>query len=171
MASTRADQYRRWFEYEKDSHRKVLASLAAAPAQSRVLAPFQKATALLGHIVAARWLWLFRFNVAPQGPAGIFPSNVTLDALTRQLGEMESAWDAYLAGLDDAELDRQFTYRSLEGDWFSNRVEDVLAQLFGHSWYHRGQIAALLRSMDCEPAVTDFIFWTREATTDPGRGT
>lgn len=33
---------------------------------------------------------------------------------------------------------------------------------FEHSSYHRGQIALLLRSAGAEPAVTDFLFWTRE---------
>jgi len=42
-------------------------------------------------------------------------------------------------------------------------VEDILAQLFGHSWYHRGQIALLVRSIGAEPAATDFVYWTREA--------
>ena len=31
MAPNRVDQYRRWFEYEKDSHRKVLASFETVP--------------------------------------------------------------------------------------------------------------------------------------------
>jgi len=34
--------------------------------------------------------------------------------------------------------------------------------LFGHSWYHRGQIAMLLRSIGAEPAVTDIVFWARQ---------
>jgi len=30
------------------------------------------------------------------------------------------------------------------------------------SWYHRGQIAALVRAMGAEPAVTDLVFWARQ---------
>jgi uncharacterized damage-inducible protein DinB len=41
-------------------------------------------------------------------------------------------------------------------------VEDILAQLFGHSWYHRGQIAMLVRTAGDEPAVTDLIYWCRK---------
>jgi uncharacterized damage-inducible protein DinB len=75
---------------------------------------------------------------------------------------MESAWCAYLEDLDDAGLAHAFEYTSLEGDRYRNTVEDTLTQLFGHSWYHRGQIASLIRSLGAEPAVTDFVFWTRE---------
>ncbi|MCG8608490.1 damage-inducible protein DinB, partial [bacterium] len=53
-------------------------------------------------------------------------------------------------------------YKSFEGPSYTNRVEDLATQLFGHSWYHRGQIAALIRSLGGTPAETDYVFWTRE---------
>ncbi len=53
MLPTLVEQYRRWFEYEKDSHRKVLDSLETVPAENRGSEPFQKAMRLMGHIVAA----------------------------------------------------------------------------------------------------------------------
>jgi uncharacterized damage-inducible protein DinB len=162
-----ADQYRRWFEYEKDSHAKVLASLAAVPSDLRGSEAFQKAVSLAGHMIAARWLWLFRLGAAAKPPADFFPRGMTLEELERRLHEMELAWSGYLDGLTDAELGRRFQYRSLEGEWYRNTVEDILAQLFGHSWYHRGQIAALVRSLGCAPAVTDLVFSTRQAIPSP----
>ena len=48
-------------------------------------------------------------------------------------------------------------------------IEDILAQLFGHSWYHRGQIALLVRAAGGEPAVTDLIYWSREAVAPAGQ--
>lgn len=157
-----AESYRRWFEYEKDSHEKVLGSLRSVPEALRGTAPNQQALTLFAHIVAARRLWLHRFGVAIEGPRDFFPQDVNLDELCDLLNETQTAWDAYLEGLDDAELARVFEYHSLEGPGFRNTVEDILTQLFGHSWYHRGQIAQLIRSIGCEPAVTDFVFWTRE---------
>ena len=53
-------------------------------------------------------------------------------------------------------------YRSNEGERFRNRIEDLLTQLFGHSGYHRGQIASIVRRLGGEPAVTDYVFWSRE---------
>jgi uncharacterized damage-inducible protein DinB len=156
------DQFRHWFEYEKDSHRKVLASLEAVPAGLRSAEPFQKAVDLMAHIAAARMLWLYRLGVAADGPRDIFPAGVTLQDLGACLGAMEKAWEPYLARLDEAEVARRFEYQSLEGPRFRNSVEEILTQLFGHSWYHRGQIAALVRGLGCAPAVTDLIFWTRE---------
>src|SRR5438034_2768192 len=81
MLPTLVEQYRRWFEYEKDSHRKVLASLETVPEEGRCLEPFQKAMDLMGHIVAARRLWLHRFGVSTERSARLFPPDVTRDDL------------------------------------------------------------------------------------------
>lgn len=156
-----ADRYRRWFEYEKDSHQKVLASLNAVRGELRTAGPFQKAIDLMAHITAARRMWLFRFGVSKE-PAELFPQNVELDDLPRLVASMQTAWSDYLDKLEDTELARVFEYQSYEGDRFRNTIEDILTQLFGHSLYHRGQIAMILRSIGAEPAVTDYVYWTRE---------
>lgn len=165
---TMPERYRRWFEYEKDSHAKILAALDAAPEAQRGSEAYEKAVSLMAHLVLARWLWLFRLGAGPgeQVPktaAEFFPRNVPAAELRARVAAMEAAWESYLAGMDEAEVSRVVEYRSLDAGGFRNTVEDVLTQLFGHSWYHRGQIAQLLRSIGAEPPVTDFIFWSREA--------
>jgi len=163
--TTIADRYRRWFAYEKDAHEKTLLSLGTVAAERRSHPSFRKAVSLVGHLVAARALWLHRFGIRPTGPtsaAELVPENLTLDELASRLRDMNQEWSDYLASLDDTELSRVFEYRALEGDRYRNRVEDLLTQLFGHSWYHRGQVASLVRDLGGEPAVTDYLFWVRE---------
>ena len=157
------DCYRRWFEYEKDSHAKVLASLDAVPIQLRANSSYQKAVDLMAHIVAARRLWLFRLGVTNEGPSTIFHDGATLADVSRDLLEMQSIWEGYLRRLTNDDLATTFEYHSLDGPRYRNTIEDILTQLFGHSWYHRGQIAMLVRSIGAEPAATDFVFWTRES--------
>jgi uncharacterized damage-inducible protein DinB len=163
MAQTLADRYRRWFEYEKDSHGKVMTSLESVPPERRSSAAFAKAVTLMAHLVAARRLWLFRFGVAKEAPRDFFPEGVSLGELASQLNDVHALWTDYLSRLDDSALARVFTYQSLDSGRFRNTIEDILTQLFGHSWYHRGQIASLVRQAGGQPAVTDFVFWTREA--------
>jgi uncharacterized damage-inducible protein DinB len=169
-ATLLSDRYRRWFAYERDSHTRVLASLGSVPEPLRARAEFQKAVNLMAHVVMARWLWLSRFGVIPQWPRELFPQDSRLEDLPERLREMEAVWEPYLARLDDTEVARLFEYRSTEGVAYRNRVEDVLTQLHGHSLYHRGQVAVLLRMLGCEPAPTDFVFWAREAV-EASRGT
>lgn len=163
MTPSMSDRYRRWFVYEKDSHAKVLATLQAVPEAVRSDERFQKAIDLLAHLIAARWIWLHRFGAAGMGPSELFPRNVSMEELPDRLSTVEFAWDKYMQRLDETELARVFAYQSLDGWRFRSSVEDILTQLFGHSSYHRGQIAQLLRSLGAEPAITDFVYWSREA--------
>jgi uncharacterized damage-inducible protein DinB len=167
MLFTLVEQYRRWFEYEKDSHRKVLAALESVPAENRSSEPFRKAMRLMGHIVAARRMWLFRFGAASTRPDDLFPADVTREQLLAELEVMENGWTGYLNRLDESELSRVFQYRSTDGGWFQNSVVDILTQLYGHSVYHRGQIASLIRAAGGEPVETDFVFWSREPIAPP----
>jgi uncharacterized damage-inducible protein DinB len=167
IVSAMVEQYRRWFEYEKDSHRKVLNSLETVPEERRHSEPFQKALGILGHIIAARRMWLYRFGVSAERPAHLFPTDVTRDNLWTELAVMERDWSGYLQGLSDSELQRVLVYKSIDGGWFRNLITDVLTQLHGHSLYHRGQVASLVRASGGEPVETDFIFWSREPTDPP----
>ena len=161
MTDSLIDRYRRWFEYERDSHAKTLASLHAVVPELRARDEFGKAVYLMGHVVAARRMWLFRLGFLKED-TDLFTREIGLPDLAGQVAEMERLWQDYLGQLTDSDVARVFEYRSYEGDRFRNSVEDILTQLFGHSWYHRGQIAMLLRAIGAEPAVTDLVFWTRE---------
>ncbi len=164
---TLVEQYRRWFEYEKDSHRQVLDSFETVPEEGRGSEPFQKAMKTMGHIVAARRIWLHRFDSSIPGPESFFPTDLTRDKLLADLEFMEKHWADYFQRLNDEEIQRSFVYKSYDGDWFKSVVADVLTQLHGHSLYHRGQIASLVRAAGGEPAITDFIFWSRESIQPP----
>ena len=168
MPAGLVEQYRRWFEYEQAGHAKVVAALRAVPEAKRGTEAFRQAVDLLVHLAGARRLWLERLEGLPRTTEDLFPRGLTLEAAARGLAEMEAAWTGYLGKLDDATAERTFEYQSLEGDWYRNTVADILTQVFGHSWYHRGQIAWLVRSLGCEPAQTDFVLWARERIPGPG---
>jgi uncharacterized damage-inducible protein DinB len=162
MATENINRYRRWFEYEQDAHAKVLASFNSVPTERRETPEFRKAVAILAHVVAARRVWLGRLGVIPTAPGSLFPDDPQLDQVTDSWNEVKKLWSDFLQSADDAALAREFAYQSLDSGRFRNRLEDILAQLFGHSSYHRGQIAMLIRASGGEPAITDLIYWCRE---------
>jgi uncharacterized damage-inducible protein DinB len=167
MNVTPAARFRRLFEYERASHATVLAALRAVPEARRSAPQFQKALDLLAHVVAARRMWLARFGVAAAPPGGLEPAGTELAELGPRLDEMHALWTRYLDALGDDDVQRVFEYRSLDAGWFRNTIEDVLTQLYGHSLYHRAQIATLLRALGCEPPITDYIYWAREPIEEP----
>ncbi len=166
MLPTLIEQYRRWFDFEKDAHRQVLASLDTVPQANRGPA-YEHALDLMGHLVAARRMWLHRIEPSHERPAAIFPTDVTRADLHAAFESMERDWDDYLGRLTDNELERVLVYQTSEGDWYSQPIVDTLTQLYGHSHYHRGQIASLLRVCGGEPAKSDFIFWVRKKVDAP----
>jgi uncharacterized damage-inducible protein DinB len=161
MSRNTIDRYIRWFEYEKDAHAKVLASFDTVPPQGRNTAEYRRAVSVLAHVVAARRIWLSRLGVIPAVIGSLFPDDGDAARVAAEWGDVQGLWSEYLASLDDAALEREFEYQSLDAGRFRNRVEDILAQLFGHSSYHRGQIAMLIRAAGGEPAITDLIYWCR----------
>jgi uncharacterized damage-inducible protein DinB len=160
---TLADRYRRWFEYEEHSHALVLDALRAVPEHLRRTAQVQKAADMFAHIIGARWFWLYRLGQVGEPAEGFFPQAGTLTDLQKRAADMHAVWRQYLAALTDDDLTRDIEYEATEGGRFRTRMEDILTQLYGHSLYHRGQIAMLLRQAGAEPPETDFIFWAREA--------
>jgi len=157
-----AERYRRWFDYEKDAHAKVVRSLESVPTQRHSTPEFSKAVGLLAHIVAARRLWLFRLGVVPNAPTSFFPDDAVLADVVAELRIVQDRWADYLSKITDEDIGQTFEYQSLDAGRFRNRIGDILTQLFGHSWYHRGQIAMLVRAAGGEPAITDLVYWCRE---------
>jgi uncharacterized damage-inducible protein DinB len=163
MADELIARFRRWFDYEREMHGKVVASLETVLPDRRTSPEYRRAVAILGHMVGARAIWLWRLGVLATAPPSIaFEEDADLGRVAAACRDMEATWASYLAGLTDQDLVREFEYRSLDGGQFRNRIEDILAPLFGHSSYHRGQIAMLVRAAGGTPAITDFIYWCRE---------
>lgn len=153
--------YRRGFEYEKESHAKTLASLTAVPDELRQSKEFREAVYLLWQIVAARRLWLFRFEVVNEN-AELLPTENSFVDLPAQLSNMEMQWEQYLSQLNDKDLARVFEYTSYAGQRFQNTLAEIFTQLFGLSWNHRVEIALSLRSIGTEPAAADFVAYAGE---------
>ena len=153
-----ADRFRRWYEHERDSNAKSLAMLESVPVVRRVAEEFQKAVDRLAHLAAARQRWLYRLGHWPESPA-LFPQKTALADLPALVAQTELAWVAYLNRLDDEELARELEWEAGDGRRYRWNVEGVLTQLFGHAWYHRGQIAQLVSGLGGKSVDTDYIFW------------
>jgi uncharacterized damage-inducible protein DinB len=160
-----ADRFRRWYEYERDCNAKTLAMLDSVPTDRRATPEFQKAVDRMAHLVAARRRWLHRLGHWPEAPA-LFPTGTMLEELPVLIATTEAAWVGYLAGLDDAHLSQPFEWQTDDGKRYRWTIEGVLTQVFGHAWYHRGQIAQLVAGLGGKAVDTDYIFWCKPERLD-----
>jgi uncharacterized damage-inducible protein DinB len=162
------ERYRAWFEYEADAHARTLAALDSVPASRRQV-DYQTGLDLFAHMMACRRLWLHRIGAVATGPGTVeqvHPAGSTRGSLDEALAAMISDWLPYLAALDHDELGRKVEYAATDGGRFMSSVEDVLTQLFGHAWHHRGQIMSIVRRCGGEPQAADYVFWTRRRLPD-----
>jgi uncharacterized damage-inducible protein DinB len=161
-----ADRFRRWYEYEQDCNAKSLAMLASVPAERRNAPEFQKAVDRMAHLVAARRRWLHRLGHLAEAP-GPFPKGTALAELPALIADTEAAWVAYLSRLDEEELARALEWQGPDGRRYRWDVEGVLTQVFGHAWYHRGQIAQLVTGLGGKTVDTDYILWCKLTPVEP----
>ncbi|HEY5088221.1 MAG TPA: DinB family protein [Gemmatimonadaceae bacterium] len=141
---------------------RALPSVAATTASMQTQQEPPKSIAkLVAHIIGAEWNWLARIR-GERPPMAIWP-HIAVPDLERAMSDVQVAWRAYLDSQSNDELGRVVTYTNSKGDEYRNTVFDIVTQVVIHSEHHRGQIAQTVRSLDGQPALTDYIQYARTA--------
>lgn len=154
------DHFSTMRHYEAWAAERTLASIAASPPDAPETA---RARGIFAHIQKARQMWLFRLGAGEKPVWEMFP-DWPIDRLRQEAHATDTAWGKYLEALTEAELRREVAYASTEGRGFVSTVGEILAHVFNHSTYHRGQIAMLVAKAGGPPASTDLIVFSRRAT-------
>ncbi len=118
----------------------------------------EKIFSVMGHVVAAQFLWLHRIKALPPPDVKLW-GIYTLPQLITLAEEAGKQWLEFVHTQDN--FNRELTYTNYVGDPYVNNVETIMIHLVNHSSYHRGQIAMLLRQKGFEPINTDLITYDR----------
>lgn len=94
----------------------------------------------------------FDFESEMRGP-------LSLDELAARFREAHGEAIAFLEGLEESQLAREFDLPHVN---FRRSMGDCLMQVAMHSQHHRGQCASRLRALGVSPPTTDFILWAGE---------
>lgn len=121
----------------------------------------EKILTLMGHILAAQFIWLHRIKGLPPAPYKLWHL-YSLDELLKMGEEANREWLNFVESTDS--FNRMMSYKNYVGDAYVNNVEHIMMHLVNHSTYHRAQIALLLRQKGYEPVNTDFITYDRVIT-------
>lgn len=121
----------------------------------------EKILTLLGHVLAAQFLWLHRIKGLPAPNVKLWGS-YTLQGLIEMSEEASRQWLEFVESTDN--FDRELTYTNYVNEPYTNNVENIMIHLVNHSSYHRAQVAMLLRQKGYEPINTDFITYDRVIT-------
>lgn len=143
------------YQYNAWANNRVLNALTRQQMAS------EKVLSIMGHIVAAQFLWLHRIKGLPPADVKLW-GEYTLQQLVQMAEDVGRLWLEFIEGT--ADFNRELTYLNYTGDPYINNVEMIMIHLVNHSTYHRGQIALLLRQEKLEPVNTDFITYDRVIT-------
>ena len=143
------------YEYNAWANKRVLGTLVRQKVQD------EKIMQLMGHIVAAQFLWLHRIKGLPPPDVKLW-GEYKLDQLVTLAEKAGAQWLDFVNSTED--FNREMTYRNYVGEPYTNNVEMIMIHLVNHSSYHRAQIAMLLRQKGFEPINTDFITYDRVIT-------
>jgi uncharacterized damage-inducible protein DinB len=160
------DEARQLFDYGSWANARffgVARGLTADQLEAPAAGSFPSIVGTLGHIVGAEWVWLRRW--LGESPAGMpaWVAQPSLPDLEARLAAVEKERAALLASLEDRDLDRVVTYRTLSGQPFSDPLHELIRHVVNHSTYHRGQLVAQLRQIGQTPPGSDLLFYVRES--------
>ena len=118
----------------------------------------EKILSVMGHVVAAQFLWLYRIKALPPPDVKLW-GQYSISQLATMAADVGKQWLEFVEKTDN--FNRELTYTNYVGEPYVNNVEMIMIHLVNHSSYHRGQIAMLLRQKGFEPINTDFITYDR----------
>ena len=121
----------------------------------------EKILSIMGHIVAAQFLWLHRIKGLPPANVKLW-GDYNLEQVAAMADEAGMLWLDFVESTDN--FNRDLTYNNYVGEPYVNNVEMIMIHLVNHSSYHRAQVAMLLRQKGFEPINTDFITYDRVIT-------
>lgn len=140
------------YQYNEWANRRVLSCIDQQNVND------EKILSLMGHIVAAQFLWLHRIKALSPPDLKLWGS-YTLPQLTKLAEDAGKQWIQFVEKTDT--FNCELSYTNYVGDPYVNNVETIMIHLVNHSTYHRAQIALLLRQKGFEPVNTDLITYDR----------
>lgn len=143
------------YRYNAWSNKRVLGTLQRQNVRD------EKILSLMGHIVAAQFLWLHRIKGLPAPDVKLW-GEYSLEQLLALAEKAGKEWLEFVESTDN--FNRELTYKNYVNEPYTNNVENIMIHLVNHSSYHRAQVAMLLRQKGFEPINTDFITYDRVVT-------
>ena len=113
---------------------------------------------ILSHIILSQENWLGRIK---GDYTNSFWENIALSDLEKRSQSNTEDWLQMIKNSTENDLDKKYAYHNTKGAKFETSLKDIITHLINHSTYHRAQINLLLRQNNIEPALTDYIYYTR----------
>lgn len=115
------------------------------------------------HIASAEHVWLQRMNKEEKQVWLQSTFTGSKDEHIELWKKASASLKDFMEGFDENKLHQNLDFKRLNGDAYSMPHYELLAHIFNHSTYHRGQLITMLRQVgftDVEP--TDMLLYFRK---------
>jgi uncharacterized damage-inducible protein DinB len=120
----------------------------------------ESAIRLFSHILLAEQVWHARIKGMDSSMLYVW-GDEDLAACAQLLKQNEERYSALLKDLSAADLEREISYKNIQGTEYVNSIGDILTHVALHGQHHRGQINQRLRASGVKPVNIDFISMVR----------
>ena len=150
------------FQYNVWSTARILdaaSQLTALQFAAPVPFPHGSLRGTLVHALFAEWLWRNRWEGIPTASSLESEDFPTLASLRDRWEYEEAKLMAFVEGVTDEGLYRQFHYVSTEGFPHDRLLWETMAHVVNHGTQHKTEAAAILTSMGHSPGDIDLIVY------------
>jgi uncharacterized damage-inducible protein DinB len=118
----------------------------------------------LNHLLTTDRIWMRRLTHTgdhPQKLNGIMFDDFSSLRVAREAEDQRIV--GFVEALSDADMEKVWDYRTLNGTPFGQSLRDILAHVFNHQTHHRGQAHTILTVLGvAEPDPLDLLIMQRE---------
>jgi uncharacterized damage-inducible protein DinB len=147
------------------ANQKIIDVVLALPEEKQlaeVASSFKSVHTTLLHMWDAESMWWQRMKLHERciRPSENF-KGTTLDAINGLMSQSK-LWEGWVANAPDHMLDHVFQYYPNKTELVKMPIYQMLAHVFNHGTYHRGQLINMLRQLGIDKLPqTDFSAWVR----------
>jgi len=144
------------FNYDRLENEKILNVIIEAGEP-------EKPVQLMAHLLTAQQIWLNRLQNLPAPVMPLWPPlGQRQENLKAIITSNSVAWIDYLHNLTAPDFEKTIDYKSMRGDEFRNRLDDIITHVINHGTHHRAQIGQIVKLAGHENLPgTDYILYVR----------
>lgn len=115
---------------------------------------------LLSHLLSSQIVWLNRVKELPTSPFPLW-EKYKLRELQSMNEESTANWLDFIGKHKQNTFEEMIFYKNSKGKKFENTLREIVTHVINHSTYHRAQMVNVMKQLQIQPPVTDYIAYRR----------
>ncbi len=142
------------FEYNDWANQRMIITLEEAESEDYQL------LLLLSHLISSQIVWLNRIKDLPTSPFPLW-EKYKLRELRTMNEESTANWIEFIRKHRPDTFEEMIFYKNSKGTKYESTLREIITHVVNHSTYHRAQMVMVMKKLQIQPPVTDYIAYRR----------